>query len=70
MNDLQWKNAFGRYEAELEQIQFALGDIAETLQIWRDEKPITDPYMVKLCREWDKLIARKAKLLKCKGQGK
>ena len=70
MNDLQWKQAFGRYEAELEQIQFALGDITETLQIWRDEKPIDDPYMVKLWREWDELVTRKAKLLKCKkGQG-
>ncbi len=62
MNDL------GVYEVELEQIQFALGDIKETLQIWRDEKPITDPYMVKLWREWDELIARKAKLLNAKGK--
>lgn len=51
--------------AELEQIQFALGDIKETLQIWRDAKPITDPYMVKLWAEWDELIVRKQKLLKC-----
>ena len=64
MNDLQWKQAFGRYEAELEQIQFALGDIAETLRIWRDEKPIDDTYIVKLYREWDELVVRKQKLLK------
>lgn len=62
MNDLLWNQ-------ELEQIQFALGDIAKTLQIWRDEKPITDPYMVKLWAEWDTLIARKQKLLNQKRQG-
>ncbi len=64
MNDQQ----IGRDEVRLEQIQFALADIAETLQIWRDEKPINDPYMAKLWREWDDLIAQKQKILK--GQGK
>lgn len=60
----------GRYETALKQIQFKLDDIAETLQIWRDEKPITDLYMVKLWAEWDALILQKQKLLKCKkGQG-
>ncbi len=64
MNDLQWKVKFARRERRLEEIQFALGDIAETLQIWRDEKPITDPYMAKLWKEWDDLISEKAKILK------
>ena len=67
MNDRTWKQAFGHLEIELEQIQFALGDLAEVLRIWRDEKPITDPYMVEKWAEWDKLIARKQKLLKVKG---
>lgn len=67
MNDLQWKADFAQRERKLEEIQFALGDIAETLQIWRDEKPITDPYMVKLWGEWDALITEKQKILK--GQG-
>lgn len=68
MNDLQWKAEFGRREVRLERIQFALGDIAETLQIWRDEKSIHDPYMVKLWREWDALIVEEQKIMKCKGQ--
>ncbi len=64
MNDLQWKAEFGRREARLEQIQFALGDIAETLQIWRDEKPIDDPYMKKLWGEWDALVTEKQKIIR------
>ncbi len=64
----KWKTEFGRREARLERIQFALGDIAETLQIWRDEKSIDDPYMVKLWSEWDALIAEKQKILKRQGR--
>ncbi len=64
MNDLEWKALYAKHEAELERIQFALGDIAEVLRIWRDEKPITDPYMVEKWAEWDALIARKQLILK------
>ena len=48
----------------LTQINFALRDIAETLAIWRDEKPHTDPYMQKLWAEFDTLSARKQALIR------
>ena len=49
--------------ARLVNINFALADIKETLAIWRDDKPIHDPYMVKLWAEWDSLVIKKQRLL-------
>ena len=43
----------------LNQINFALKDIQETLAIWRDHKELNDPYILKLYREFDKLIVMK-----------
>jgi len=43
----------------LNQINFALKDIQETLAIWRDDKELDDPYILKLYREFDKLIVMK-----------
>ena len=40
----------------LNEINFALKDIKETLAIWRDDKELDDPYILKLYREFDKLI--------------
>ncbi len=54
--------ALPRY-ARLENVQFALTDIQETLVIWRDAKDITDPYIVKLYAEFDELIVLKQKML-------
>ena len=48
----------------LRTINYALKDISETLSIWRDEKSIKDPYMVKLWKEWDEKVEEKQKLLK------
>ena len=47
----------------LSQVNFALADIKETLQIWRDE-PATHPYVAKLLREWDSMLDLKRKLQK------
>ena len=60
------KNAFARIEARLEEIAYALEDIQETIQIWRDEKPHNDPYMVKLHAEFDALIEEKQRILEGK----
>lgn len=46
----------------LDKINFALADIKETLAIWRDEKPMEDPYMRKLWAEWDRLCEEKHRL--------
>ena len=46
----------------LNQINYALKDIQETLKIWRDHKELTDPYIVKLYKEFDKLIVMKQKI--------
>tara|TARA_B110000495_G_scaffold90701_1_gene78344 strand:- start:153 stop:329 length:177 start_codon:yes stop_codon:yes gene_type:complete len=43
----------------LNEINFALKDIKETLAIWRDDKELDDPYILKLYREFDKLIVMK-----------
>ena len=43
----------------LNEINFALKDIKETLAIWRDHKELDDPYILKLYREFDKLIIMK-----------
>ena len=37
--------------------------ILETLAIWRDDKDINDPYIVKLYSEFDKLIVIREKML-------
>ena len=49
---------------ELARINYALKDIAETRAIWRDEKPIADPYMRKRWREFDELTAPKQHLMR------
>ena len=50
-------------DMKLNEINYALKDIQETLAIWRDEKEWNDPYIVKLYREFDKLIVMKQKLM-------
>ena len=47
----------------LNQINYALKDIMETLTIWRDHKELNDPYILKLYREFDKLIVMKQPLV-------
>lgn len=47
----------------LENIQFALDDIRETLAIWRDAKDNDDPYIVKLHAEFDDLIVQKQRMI-------
>ena len=44
---------------ELNEINYALKDIMESLAIWRDDKELDDPYILKLYREFDKLIVMK-----------
>ena len=48
---------------KLNEINYALKDIQETLAIWRDDKEWNDPYIVKLYREFDKLIVIREKML-------
>jgi hypothetical protein len=43
----------------LNQINYAIKDIQNTLKIWRDHKEWNDPYILKLYREFDKLIVMK-----------
>ena len=50
-------------DMKLNEINYALKDIQETLAIWRDEKEWNDPYIVKLYREFDKLIVMKQKIM-------
>jgi hypothetical protein len=50
-------------DMKLNEINWALKDIQETLSIWRDEKEWNDPYIVKLYREFDKLIVMKQKIM-------
>lgn len=47
----------------LNQINYALKDIMETLAIWRDHKELNDPYILKLYREFDKLVVMKQPLV-------
>lgn len=49
-------------EQRIAEIDYALRDIAEVIAIWRDVKDASDPYMVKLHREWDALLDEKAAL--------
>ena len=46
------------------EIVFAMDDIQKTLTIWRDEKPVNDPYIVKLYVEFDAILDEKRKRLK------
>jgi len=48
---------------KLNEINYALKDIQETLAIWRDDKEWNDPYIVKLYSEFDKLIVIREKML-------
>jgi hypothetical protein len=50
-------------DMKLNEINYALKDIQETLAIWRDEKEWNDPYIVKLYSEFDKLIVMKQKIM-------
>lgn len=50
-------------EMKLNEIQYALKDIKESLRIWRDDKELDDPYILKLYREFDKLIVMKQKIM-------
>ena len=50
---------------KLNEINYALKDIMESLTIWRDDKELDDPYILKLYREFDKLIVMKQKIMKC-----
>ena len=50
-------------DMKLNEINWALKDIQETLSIWRDAKEWNDPYIVKLYREFDKLIVMKQKIM-------
>jgi len=50
-------------DMKLNEINYALKDIQETLAIWRDDKEWNDPYIVKLYREFDKLIVMKQKIM-------
>ena len=50
-------------DMKLNEIEYVLKDILETLAIWRDDKSIDDPYIVKLYSEFDKLIVIREKML-------
>tara|TARA_Y100001951_G_scaffold65122_1_gene52289 strand:- start:156 stop:326 length:171 start_codon:yes stop_codon:yes gene_type:complete len=43
------------------QVNYALKDIQATLKIWRDDKKLNDPYIIKLYKEFDSLITLKQK---------
>ena len=47
---------------KLNEINYALKDIQETLKIWQGHKELTDPNIVKLYKEFDKLIVMKQKI--------
>ena len=50
-------------DMKLNEINYALKDIKESLVIWRDDKELDDPYILKLYREFDKLIVMKQKMM-------
>lgn len=52
-------------DMKLNEINYALKDIKESLAIWRDGgyKELDDPYILKLYREFDKLIVMKQKIM-------
>jgi len=43
------------------QVNYALKDIQATLKIWKDDKKLNDPYIIKLYKEFDSLITLKQK---------
>ena len=51
------------------EIRYALADIKSTLALHLD-KPTDDPYVAKLYREWDALLAEGAKRWTRKGRGR
>jgi hypothetical protein len=48
---------------KLNEINYALKDIMATMMIWRDDKELDDPYILKLYREFDKLVEMKQKIM-------
>ena len=50
-------------EMKLNEINYALKDIMATMMIWRDDKELDDPYILKLYREFDKLVEMKQKIM-------
>ena len=50
-------------DMKLNEINYALKDIMATLAIWRDDKELDDPYILKLYREFDKLVVMKQKIM-------
>ena len=50
-------------EMKLNEIDYALKDIMATMMIWRDDKELDDPYILKLYREFDKLVEMKQKIM-------
>ncbi len=50
-------------EMKLTEINYALKDIMATMMILRDDKELDDPYILKLYREFDKLVEMKQKIM-------
>ena len=50
-------------EMKLNEIDYALKDIMATMMILRDDKELDDPYILKLYREFDKLVEMKQKIM-------
>ena len=50
-------------EMKLNEINYALKDIMATMMILRDDKELDDPYILKLYREFDKLVEMKQKIM-------
>ncbi len=48
---------------KLNEINYALKDIMATMMILRDDKELDDPYILKLYREFDKLVEMKQKIM-------
>ena len=57
------KNKTLEKEMKLNEIDYALKDIMATMMIWRDDKELDDPYILKLYREFDKLVEMKQKIM-------
>ena len=50
-------------EMKLNEINYALKDIMATMMTLRDDKELDDPYILKLYREFDKLVEMKQKIM-------
>lgn len=46
-------------DMSLSELTFASADIRETLAIWKLDKPINDPYMAKLWRQFDSVVVER-----------